>query len=221
MTPPDATSTETPGLTGENALLAREAKLGAEQQKRLAETTAEGTKAMTEWQERNRDKIASFQQAVQAAQLAQDRQAFEKAVGDHQSLLRERMALQAKFSQRIMDILTPKQEGTWFGFILSRNLTDQAQTANLTDEQKTKTRTLCDEAAGKLAALRRSEKADQEKATESQTIQQGLVRAFLNDVLTDTQRATVQGGAPGAAPPMAPATGPAVEPETGPPAGGR
>jgi len=218
----ETAAAETSGLTGENALLAREANLNAEQKERLAKTVAEGTKAMNDWRQRNRDKIASFQQAVSTARQARDQAAFQKAIQDHQEMLKEQVALQAKFNQQVMDILTLEQEGTWFGFVLCRNLTQQAKAADLSDEQKTKTRSLCNDAAGKLAALRRSEKTDQEKAVESRTIQGGLVQTFMNDVLTDAQRTQIRSTA-GAAPPPAPVQpvptdpGPAAEPA--PPAG--
>jgi len=198
--PAETPAAEAPGLTGENALLAREAKLDDEQKKRLAETVAEGTKAMNEWRERNREAIAAFQQALTAARQARDEAAFRKAIQDHQDMLKEQVSLQAKFNKRVMDILTPEQEAAWFGFLLSRDLTQQAEALNLSDAQKTKTRTMCNEAAGKLAALRRSEKTDAEKATESQIIQGGLIQQFLSNVLTDEQRTKIRGEAEAASP---------------------
>jgi len=185
-----------PALAGENAVLAREAGLDEKQKRLLAETVAEANAAIKKWHEANRQAIDKANQALAAARLSGDPTAIQKALADARPLLEKRREIQEKFEKKIMAILTPEQEGRWLGYVLYRQLTGQAQALGLSDAQHKQTRSLCDEAGKKLAALPPAEKATEADARQAMTIQRGLVDRFIGEVLTEAQRAQLRGPAP-------------------------
>jgi len=194
-----------PPLSGENAQIAKEVGLSTKQKQQFAAIVAEANDAMAKWHQDHSAQLQAANQALSAAQQAQDRAAFQQALVNAQPLMKERRALQLSFENRIQDMLTPKQEGKWVGYALYRQMIHQAEGLQLTGEQKQATRTVCDDTGKSLAALPDTEKATEADRKKALEIQRTLVEKFMNEVLTEAQRAKVQPVGPGT-PPTAPAT---------------
>jgi len=198
------------GLTGRNAVLAREAGLKPEQKTQLAETIAEAGQAMAEWQTENREAIRAANKALSAARQAGDRQAMQQALADAQPLMNGRRAIQQKYRRKIMGILTPEQEARWLGYVLYDQMVQQADALGMTEKQKKQTRTLCDATAKKLAALPQAGEATDEDSRKARDLQRSMVDEFINDILTEDQRKQLGPGA--SAPPAGAPAGPSGKP---------
>jgi hypothetical protein len=204
---------ETPELTGEHAVMAREVNLTEKQKKQVAETVAEANEALAAWRQANLAKIESTNASLMKARQAGDREALREALADAQPLFRERHTIQQKYQKKIMDVLTDKQEVQWLGFVLWRTLTGQAKALDLTPEQSDQARALSDAAAKQLLDLPDEGEATPADARAAQTIQKDLVDQFVQEVLTDTQRETLKGRAAGGTPPPAKKSGTTEKPQ--------
>jgi Spy/CpxP family protein refolding chaperone len=197
-----------PSADGDLALMIKECKLTDEQVAKLNTAAAAAMAEMTQWQQANAEKLGSFQKAADAARQTQDEPAFRKVLTDAQPLIQERAALIMKSQKAILDILTPDQKQVWMGFVAYRQLTAPLARANLTPEQETKIRALCNEAAKEINDI----KAEGPEALQAQgTILTKVVSTIRDQILTAEQRAIVM-------PPVAGGSFPLPPTPTAPPA---
>ena len=197
-----------PSADGDLALMIKECKLTDEQVAKLNTAAAAAMAEMTQWQQANAEKLGSFQKAADAARQTQDEPAFRKVLTDAQPLIQERAALIMKSQKAVLDVLTPDQKQVWMGFVAYRQLTAPLARANLTPEQETKIRALCNEAAKEINDI----KAEGPEALQAQgTILTKVVSTIRDQILTAEQRAIVM-------PPVAGGSFPLPPTPTAPPA---
>jgi hypothetical protein len=191
----EAKPAETPvssELTGEHALMAREVGMTEDQQQQVVKIVSDANLALSEWRATNKKKIDEANEALGEARRAGDRDALQRALANAQPLFRERFAIQRRYQQKIMDVLTEKQRVQWVGFVLWRTLTGQAQALDLTPEQSDQARAMSDAAAKKLVALPDGEAASEAETQAARTIQRTLVEEFVEQVLTEAQRESLK-----------------------------
>jgi Spy/CpxP family protein refolding chaperone len=145
---PAAAAPAKPPVEGDLAVMVRECKLTDEQVAKLSEAANAIMVQLNEWQKTNADKLAGFQKAYEAARTANDEAAMTKVRTDAQPVMQERMTMVMKGQKGMMDILTPDQRAIWVGFITFRQLMVGMAAIDLTAEQLTKIREICN-ASGK------------------------------------------------------------------------
>ncbi|MFO8013438.1 MAG: hypothetical protein R6X20_09050 [Phycisphaerae bacterium] len=193
---PPAETPVSPELTGEHAAMAREVNLTEAQQQQVIQIVSEANQALMQWRAMHKKQIDEANEALGKARRAGDRDALQRALAEAQPLFRKRFEIQQKYQQKVMDVLTDKQEVQWVGFVLWRTLTGQAEALDLTPEQSEQTRAMSNAAAKKLVALSDDEAATAADAQAAQTIQKNLVDEFVEQVLTDAQRKALKPQAP-------------------------
>ena len=128
--------------------------------------------------------------------------------------MQERMTLIMKGQKGMMEILTPEQRATWLGFITFRQLMGGMAAIDLTTEQLTKIRAICNASGKEMDAIKDEGEAGIAALMKVRT---SLVTNVRENVLTVEQRAKVPTmPEPPAAAPKAPAAdskAPAAEPK--------
>jgi Spy/CpxP family protein refolding chaperone len=200
-----------PAVDGDLAVMVRECKLTDEQVAKLAEAATGIMTQLGEWQKANADKLAGFQKAFEAARTANDAAAIAKVQTDAQPVMQERMALIMKGQKGMMDILTPDQRSLWLGFITFRQLMAGMTSVDLTTEQLTKIREICNATGKDLDGIKVEGEAGMAQLVK---VRAKLLGDIREKVLTAEQRAKMPPPiteAPAATP--AGATPPAVAPK--------
>jgi len=181
-TKPSDGGTAGPELRGEYALIAAQAELTGEQRTQLAAIVTEARAAEARMQAANKDKLGKLRKDLADARKSNNRQAIAKA--SQQIMKINSAATKAKkaLRARVLGLLTPEQKIKWAGFVFYRSACGVLAKANLTDDQKTAARKLCDEAARQLGA------AALKKSRKTVAAQKKLLARIKADILSDRQR---------------------------------
>jgi Spy/CpxP family protein refolding chaperone len=207
---PAAAAPAKPAIDGDLAIMVRECKLTDEQVTKLAESANAIMLQLAEWQKTNADKLAGFQKAFEAARTANDTAAIAKVQTDAQPVMQERMALIMKGQKGMMDILSPEQRSVWLGFITFRQLMAGMASVDMTTEQLTKIREICNAAGKDLDGIKVEGEAGMAELLKVRT---KLLSDIREKVLTAEQRAKLPPIAEAPAAPPAGATPPAAAPK--------
>jgi Spy/CpxP family protein refolding chaperone len=206
---PAAAAPAKPPVEGDLAVMVRECKLTDEQVTKLAESANSIMLQLAEWQKTNADKLAGFQKAFETARTANDEAAMTKVRTDAMPVMQERMTLIMKGQKGMMDILTPEQRATWLGFITFRQLMAGMAAVDLTSEQLTKIREICNATGKDIDGIKEEGEAGMAAMMKVRT---ALLDNIREKVLTAEQRAKMPAptaaippaGPAGATPPAAP-----------------
>jgi Spy/CpxP family protein refolding chaperone len=201
---PAAPAPAKPVVEGDLAVMVRECKLTDEQVTKMAAAATAVMQQLVEWQKANNEKLAAHQKAFEAARAASDQAAMAKVQSDAMPLLQERMALITKGQKGMLDILTPEQRSTWLGFITFRQLMVPLAQINLTGEQLTKIREICNAAGKEVGEVKDEGEAG---AAAMMKIRTTLLSDVREKILTPEQRTKME------PPPVAPTPPPAAAPK--------
>jgi Spy/CpxP family protein refolding chaperone len=179
---PAAPAPAKPVVEGDLAVMVRECKLTDEQVTKMAAAATAVMQQLVEWQKANNEKVQS----------------------DAMPLLQERMALITKGQKGMLDILTPEQRSTWLGFITFRQLMVPLAQINLTGEQLTKIREICNAAGKEVGEVKDEGEAG---AAAMMKIRTTLLSDVREKILTPEQRTKME------PPPVAPTPPPAAAPK--------
>ena len=175
-----------PSVEGDLAVMVRECKLTDEQATKLADAANAIMVQLAEWQKANADKMAGFQKAFEAARAANDEAAMAKVRTDATPAMQERMAVIMKGQKGMMQILTPEQRATWLGFITFRQLMGGMAAVDLTTEQLTKIREICNASGKEMDTIKDEGEAGMAALMKVRT---SLLTNVRENVLTVEQRA--------------------------------
>jgi Spy/CpxP family protein refolding chaperone len=195
--------------------MVRECKLTDEQTTKLADAANAIMVQLAEWQKANADKMAGFQKAYETARAANDEAGMAKVRTDAMPAMQERMAVIMKGQKGMMQILTPEQRAIWLGFITFRQLMGGMAAVDLTTEQLTKLREICNASGKDMDAIKDEGEAGMAALMKVRT---ALLTNVRENVLTVEQRAKMP---PMPEPPAAETKAPAKDakaPETKAPA---
>ena len=181
--PSDTAATQPrPKLRGEYALMAAEAGLTDKQKVQLAATVMEGRDAEVRMLAANKERLDNLQKDLAEARRADNKDEISSIL---QQIMRiNAAATKAKkaLDESVMGLLTPEQKAKWAGFVLYRSVCRTLSRAELTDDQKTAVRRLCDNAALELGD-------DALKTSRKRVVAEKKLRDTVkSEILTDQQR---------------------------------
>ena len=142
--------------------------------------------AVAAWMTANADKVKAADEAAKKAKEGSDKAAGKKANEDRQKLMAERTKIEADGMAAIYAVLTPEQKQAWEGQQMYMQVCARFRKANLTEDQHTKIRPLCDQAAKDEAAVKGDEKAARKAKTE---VEAKLLKTIEDTILTAEQKA--------------------------------
>jgi Spy/CpxP family protein refolding chaperone len=142
--------------------------------------------AVAAWMTPNADKMKAADEAVKKAKEGSDKAAGKKANEDRQKLMAERTKIEADGMVAIYAVLTPEQKQAWDGQQMYMQMSGRFKRANLTEEQRTKIRPLCDQAAKDEAVVKGDEKAARKAKSD---IQAKVIKTIEDTILTAEQKA--------------------------------
>lgn len=174
-------------------LMTKELKLSDADQAKVKEKVDALTAALATCDKENADKLAAAEADAKKARQAKDKAGAKTAMESIRSLQDARAKVKADKEGDLMSVLTADQKLAWEGYKLFYAASETFRQLALTDEQLTKLRSLCNDAAKQVVAA-------QDDATKAQ-LRSKLIADATAQVLTDDQRTKLgeKGAAKGAA----------------------
>ena len=177
-----------PKLTGHWAMVAKALTFDDATQAKLAEKTAGKAAAMKAWDDQNKAELEKLEAAKKAAAETKDKAKVEAAEKPLKELRAKRNAIDDKWDEEILAVLTPQQRSQYAGYNAYTGAARRFTKVKLTDEQD-----------AKLKALYVAAGADFEKATDAKAkkaLSDSLAAKAEKDILTEEQRKAMSEPAP-------------------------
>lgn len=175
------TADKTPaGLQGYYMIIAKELGLSDDQKAKLTAAMAERSEAVKKWDEANGAKVKELTAAEAKAKEAKDAEGAKKVSAEIKTLKAGRTAIEDEGKAKFHALLTPDQKTHLQGYNLYVGAMTKFSKAELTDDQKTKAKTIALE-TGKSVAADTDAKA-------LAKVKNDLAARIDKEVLTDAQR---------------------------------
>lgn len=175
-------------LTGHWAMVSKALNFDDATQAKLAEKTTGKSAALKAWEEQNKGELEKLEAAKKAAAETKDKAKIDAAEKPLKELREKRKALDDKWDDEILTVLTPAQRAQYAGYNAYTGAARHFGKVKLTDEQD-----------AKLKAIYVAAGADFEKAADAKAkraLTESLQAKAEKEILTEEQRKAMSEPAP-------------------------
>ncbi len=165
-------------LKNDYAPMVKTCQLSPQQEQQIKDKVKETAAADNKWSQDNGDNVSKLEKQIKEAQAA-----LAKVKADEAKIMTDGDAA-------VVKILTPEQQDAWAGYKLQQSTMAHFAKLTLTDDQKTKAKTLCDATAKDIKQLAAGDTKGRKDAETK------LVKSITDQVLTDAQKEEMKKAAP-------------------------